>query len=221
MARRVSAPAFRTARVILQSYKMTVRPDTGAVGMTGGESHVAIVIDYATNVFKIAELRPELHYWQRQLTARRAEAPQLAGYLQKLIAAFKQVPQYGPKDRPDTVPMELLPQFATIGVPDAFPVSKNAEEVYRFLKHYYVITPMEERAFDAVEDRIQIVRIAASNLGLDHALKGLPLAELYLDRLKHGQATQKEIRNCFKNLGIFLESMPNYRDRKEEMMLVT
>jgi len=207
--------------MILMEYTLEVRPETGAKGMTAAESHVAIVIDYATNVFKVAEIRPELHYWQHRLTARHAEAPQLAGYLKRVLAAFQQVPQYGPRDQPTKIPVELFPELSAMGVPDEVPVSKSAEEVFRFLRHYYTITPITGRMFDPAADRIRILQIASPNLGLDEALKAVPLVELYIERMKNGQATQKEVRECFKKLGIFLEALPNYQDRKEEMMLVT
>ena len=221
MARRVSAPALRTAIMLTQEYKFEVRPETGANGMTGSVGHVAIVIDYATGVYKVVEMRPELHYWQHQLTARRAEAPQLAGYLKRLLEAFAQVPQYGPKERPSVIPINLLPEFRNIGVVDELPATKNVEEMLRYLRHYYVITPVAERPYDPVADRVRIMQIAIPHLGLDHAMRAVPLAEFYLERMKQGQVTQREVRECFRRLGIMMEHMPNYWDRKEEMMLVT
>jgi hypothetical protein len=215
-----SAPAVATSRAILREYSLEVKIETGAVGMTASIGCVAIVIDHATNIPQLVGLRPELHYWQRQLSARKAEAPQLASFLKTLIEAYRQIPRYAPEEIAEKVAFETqIPELRSF-VPKEIPLSKADVEAVRFLNHFYKITPIGGREFNERTDCLHMAEIASYYLGLDHAMKGFPLAELFLDRLKNGQATEKEIRLCFRDLGVFLEYLPNYRERQEEMMLV-
>jgi hypothetical protein len=221
VARSVSAAALRAAREILKEYRLEVRSDNGAVGMNATEGHVAIVIDYATGVYKVAQLRPELNWWQQQLKARQAKAGQLAGFLQKLVEAFRELPQYGPQEQPVRIGVRVPLEFAAV-LPNVALLTKGALEVVRFLRHYYTIRTLAGREFDDRTDSLHIAQLADGVLGMDHAQKALPLAERYLERMKKGQATEKEVRACFRDLGILLESLPGYfRARQEEMMHVS
>jgi hypothetical protein len=47
------------------------------------------------------------------------------------------------------------------------------------------------------------------------------MVQFYLDRVEKGQATEKEIRACFRKLGIFLAYLPTFSDLREEMKLLT
>jgi hypothetical protein len=58
-------------------------------------------------------------------------------------------------------------------------------------------------------------------MGLHRAQNAVPLAELYLGRLASGEASLREVRSLFRDLGALLEYLPNYRDRREELALVT
>jgi hypothetical protein len=224
MARKVSAAALFTARAVLREYLLEVKIETGTVGMLATEGHAAIVVDYATNVYKIAELRPEVYFWQQHLAAHKATAPQLAGYLQKLLDAFAQVPEYERNEQGVEVALQLPLEVSGENLPRVVRLSKCAMEVTRFLRHYYKVTPIDVepgREFDLTRDGLHIAQLAEGHLGLNHARGAVPLAQLYLERLKNGQATEKEIRVCFKQLGVLLEALPNYiRDRREEMMFV-
>jgi hypothetical protein len=218
--RPVSAPALRAAIEILREYKLELKPGKGAPGMTACDGHVAIVIDYATNVYKLVELRPELSWHQQQLSIHKAQAPQLAGYLKKLIEAMEQVPRYAKDEQPTMVSLNLPIEFQG-HVPSIAALTKASVEAARFLNDYYLIAPIQAPdRLNAVRDLTRIAQLTEVNLGLAGAMEGLPLARLFLDRLKNGQATEKEIRICFRDLGVYLESMPNYKDRREEMRAV-
>ena len=55
----------------------------------------AILIDYASNVFELCLLRPELRYWQERLHAQTATAPQIANFCKKTLDALaKTQPEY-------------------------------------------------------------------------------------------------------------------------------
>jgi len=223
MAQRVSAAALLVARDVLKDYKLEVRPEKALVGMTASEGHVAIVIDYATGVYKIAELRPVLNYWQWQLSAKKAKPDQLVAFLEQLLETFREVPQYGPKEEPVKVDVVLKvpPEWVRYPFATEIELSKSAIEASRFLGYYYTITPQGPRAFDPAEDLMEIARIAEVRLRLDRAIEAVPLVEKYRDRIKNGQATEKEIRLCFRDIGMSLNYLPNFIGRPEEMLLVT
>jgi hypothetical protein len=218
----VSAAAWLVARDVLKEYKLELRPDKALVGMTASEGHAAIVIDHATGVYKIAELRPFLNYWQQQLAARKAKPDQLVAFLQRLLETFREVPQYGPHDEPVRVGVTLKVPLEWVGypLPTEIELSKSAMEAARFLDYYYTITPLAARAFDPAQDLLRIARIAEVRLGLDRAVEAVPLAEKYLDRIRSGQATEKEIRICFRDIGMSLAYLPNWIGRAEELLLV-
>jgi hypothetical protein len=219
MAHRVSAPALTAAREVLKEYALEVCPETAAAGMTASEAHVAIVIDLATNVFKIAELRQEHYYWQQRLNAKTAEAAPLATYLKKVMETFATVPQYKHDEQPVRVTWQLPPGVVGMMPPSSL-LTKASREAARYLQHYYRVMPLDGHLLMPI-DTIRIAMRVEAGLGLAEAFEAVPLVQLCLDRLKNNQATRKEIRYCFRNLGVLLESLPNYADRREETMLLT
>lgn len=218
MAHRVSAAALVAAREVLKEYQLEVRPETCALGMTNSEAHVAIVIDLATNIFRLAELRLEHYYWQQRLNARTAEAGALAGYLQRVLGVFASLPQYGADEQPPRVTWQLPPGLLL--PPPTTPLTKAAQEAARYLRYYYQATPLDGHYWMPL-DGIRLAMRVDAGLGLASALEAVPLVKRYLDLLLQNQATRKEIRFCFRNLGVLLESLPNYADRREETMLLT
>jgi hypothetical protein len=74
---KVSAAALITARALSKEYRLEVRPENALQGMTASDAHVAIVIDHATGVYKIAELRPSFCGGRRSC---RPSAPRLPSW---------------------------------------------------------------------------------------------------------------------------------------------
>jgi len=220
---RVSAAALTAAREVLKRYQLVPRPGDfpGRVnGMTAGEAHVAIVIDYATNAFKVALLRPEIFYWQVALRSRRVDPVQIVNFLKKVVDTLAEVPQYGPRDRPPVAYWEYPVDFGP-GIPHQMPLSKSAMEATRYLWHYYQISPYANPLPTEEAERIILAQIIEAGLGMDRAVSAAPLAQFYLERVKEGQATEKEIRKCFRKLGIILAYLPTFSDLREETMLLT
>jgi hypothetical protein len=219
---RVSAAALIAAREVLKRYQLQPRPGDfpGKVnGLTGSEAHIAIIIDHATNVFKVALLRPEVFYWQRALRSRVVEPSQIVAFLKKCVDTFAEVPQYGPKDQPPVAYWEYPVDFGP-SAPHEIPLTKSAVEAARFLNYYYEVMPIGP-ALAPEAERIALAQTVEVGLGMDHAIVAAPLAQFYLERVKEGQATEKEIRACFRKLGIILAYLPTFSDRREETMLLT
>lgn len=220
---RVSAAALAAAREVLKRYQLNPRPGDlpGRVnGMTGGEAHVAIVIDYATNVFKVALLRPEVFYWQTALRSRTVDPAQIVLFLKKVLDAFAEVPQYGPKEQPPIAYWEYPVDFGR-NAPREIPLTKSAVEAARYLWHYYEVTPYTDPLPTEAAERIILAQTMEAGLGLDRAIGATPMVQFYLDRVKGGQATEKEVRVCFRRLGVCLGHLPTFSDLREETMLLT
>jgi hypothetical protein len=224
--RKVSAAALQAARDVLREYALEIRPEYAGKAMTNTEGHVAIVIDYATGVYKIAELRPELAYWQKQILAKTATAPQLIGFLKRLLETLGQIPRYGRNEELVQVAMRLPREWAMVIGPQTQVITKAALEAARYLMHYYIITPLAlpssggNGVASARIDSVQVARLVNLNLGVSHALQAIPLAEAYLQRLNNGKADQKEIKFCFRDLDIYLSVLPAWSRTEEVMLLV-
>lgn len=220
MAHYVSASALHTARVILASYELTPRPPetlvSGSIpGLTSSEAHVSVVIDFACNVFHLANLRPEMHYWHHRLHDGTATASQIAGFLKKCLAALEAIPKDNQQIMAD---FEVPRGFAQDGFAKQVtrrPLSKPAREVARFVFHYYFVKPKAGSSNEDV-DRINIARLAEGSLGLVKALQIVPMVETGLKRLMEGHATETETRKCLREIGVLLEQLPQYQERLEE-----
>jgi len=94
-------------------------------------------------------------------------------------------------------------------------------ESARFLMHYYQLYPRDGHDYTPDVDRIWLAQAVEAGLGIARAMELVPVARFYCERIKAGQATAKEIRACFRKLGILLEYLPNYADRREESLLLT
>jgi hypothetical protein len=221
MAHRTSAAALRTARMILQQYELTVRPPETLVSgrldkLTNSEAHVAIVIDYATNIFQLVSLRPEIIYWQTRLRLGSATAPQVAGLLKKLLDAFDALPKDGISDEPVTSTFAPPPQYEKLKQ-IVVRISKPSKEVSRFIFHYYIPKPKSESfACDEMIHRLKIAHLAEASLGLRRAYAFFPKIKEELKRLVDGHATEVEVKACMRDVGIVLEYIPTYEDRREE-----
>jgi hypothetical protein len=102
---RISAASLHAARAILQLYDLVVKPDGNVKNLRADERCLAILIDITSNVYRAAQLRPELKYWQQRLAAGTATANDIAKFLRKIGVELEYLPNY--QDREEEVKMVL------------------------------------------------------------------------------------------------------------------
>jgi hypothetical protein len=224
MAHRSSAAALHAARVLLRDYDLSVRPPeslpSGRIPqLKATEAHISVVIDLATNAFRVAELRPELSYWHERIALGTAEAPQIAGFIQRMLDAFGGVPQDLPSDKKFTAVATAPPEFQ-FNRPQVVMLSKAAREAARCLFHYYEMRPKKHQANQEI-DRPMVAKLMESSLGLTRAGESIPLLRRCHAALKAGKATVEDVGRCFRQVGVFLEYMSRYEEREEETKLLT
>lgn len=223
MAHRVSAAALTAARSVLASYRLTVKPPqdlpSGYIPkLEATDRHLAVIIDYGSNIFEIANLRPELHHWQMRLTNAAASndlASQVRSYLQRVLDAFAKLPK-------ETEPVEVQYNMPHIfgGKQLTLLLSRPAREASRFVYYYYHVTPVKLPLVGEEFHRIEMAKIIDSALGLTRAYPVVPLVEHWHEQLEKGTATKQQIQNCLRSVGILMEYLPNYEDRQEEGKLL-
>lgn len=222
MSKRTSAAAVHAAKILMEHFNFSARPPeevkSGRVdGILADIRCIAIVVDYATSAFEVANLRPELRYWQERLTERTATPSQLAAFLQKSIEAFDRLPKNGPCEPEVTVTLSTPREFRS--APTTVELSKAAREASRYLFNYYAIVP-KRREPDEKLDRVRLATLAESALGIARASRAYPLMVDTKNAMRLGKLTEKEIRSKFRTLGILLEYLPNYENREEEVKLL-
>ena len=169
---RVSAAALTAAREVLKRYQLTPRPGDfpGKVnGMTGGEAHIAIVIDHATSIYKISLLRPEIFYWQTALRSRDVDPIQIETFLKKVVVTFAEIPQYSPKDQAPVAYWEYPVDFGP-GAPHRIPLTKSAVEAARYLWYYYLVKPHANPLPTEEAERIILAQTVEAGLSLDRVV---------------------------------------------------
>jgi len=222
MAHRISAPALHAAVTLKKSYCFEVLPTdrlpSGHLqGLTAQERCLAILIDYATNVFELCLLRPELRYWQDRLFAGTATASQIGAFCKKVLHAYELIPQHSLSSTKITTLFETPPQFG--GRPTVFPLSKASLEAARFLFYYYEVRPRKGRA-EGDRDRIMVAKLVEASLELVKVMEGHQRVKTAWDKLKAGQLDVDGVKQCFRELGVALEYLPNYKDREEEVKIL-
>jgi len=225
MAYLTSAAALTAARLVMEHYEFTVRPpETLTSGrmdnIQATEKCIAILIDYATNIFKVAELRPEFYYWQENLFTD-PKPGQIIGFMDRLIAAF----EFLPRDDEEQIAVILKapPQFGMS--PERHVLSKLSREASRFLFHYYTLFPKKEvdekfQRIDETFHRINVAKLIDVCLEVKRLREAVPLLTLWRDRLRQGSATINDIKRCFRQVGIYLTYLPSYMEAGEEMKLL-
>jgi len=207
----------------MNAYTMEVRPQeeltSGRVqGIMADERCLAILIDYATNIFEVCKLRPELRYWQERIFHGTATAPQIAAFYRKMIEAFERVPKFSDDEtRLLTTTLEAPVQFQSR--PMTHRLSKPALEAARFIFHYYRVTPRRGRADDQI-DRLRIAKLIDVSIEWTRAARANELVKQADKLLKAGQATEDDIKFCFRRVGVLLETIPNYSEREEETKIL-
>ena len=207
------------------AYDMTVKPPeslkTGRLdGLTNSERHVATLIDNATNVFRVASLRPELHYWQRRLSAGTAEPPQLVAFLSKVLAELESVPRRTPQEEQQMVTFKMPNGFADKGMrPEKRALSKFAVEASRVLFYYYRMRPKTTSAGD-VADRICVAEMVDATLGLHRVMGIEPVLREKKAALILGKLTEESVRKLMRAAGIYFDKMPTYTSGEDELKLL-
>jgi hypothetical protein len=222
MTHRTSSSALHTARTILKNYDLEVRPPeslpSGSMpGLTNHESNVAVLVDFATNVFQIALLRPEVKYWQKHLRAGEASAGQIANLFQKILQAFEMLPKDSKQEEPIVTTFAAPKEFGIIRKA----LSKPAREVSRFMFYYYFVTPKNSIINNEMLNRLEVAKLAEVCLGLTQACKVIPLLQQTQSRLKQGHATESEVSKCLREVGIALQRLPSYDNQEEETKLLS
>lgn len=225
MSHLTSPAALRTARVILKYYDLAVRPPESLVSgridkLTNSEAHVSIVIDHATNIYQLTSLRPEICFWQSRLRFGNATGPQIAGFFKRLLDAFDNLPKENSTEEPTSTTF-AAPTEHENSKPVVVRISKPSKEVSRFIFHYYIPTPKDDSKEDEHTHRLKIVYLAEASLGLRRTYDFFPKLQIELKRLVDGKATEIEIKKCMRAVGIVLEYIPTYADRREEGVILT
>jgi hypothetical protein len=91
---RISAAALHAARAMLQCFDIQVKPDAGIRSLRADERCLAILIDITSNVYRAAQLRPELRYWQQRLQSGTATATDVSRFLRKVGIELEYLPNY-------------------------------------------------------------------------------------------------------------------------------
>lgn len=102
---RISAAALHAARAILQLYDVSVKPEGSVKNLRADERCLAILIDITSNVYRAAQLRPELRYWQQRMLAGNATASDIGKFLRKVGVELEYLPNY--QEREEEVKMVL------------------------------------------------------------------------------------------------------------------
>lgn len=222
MPHRSSASALYAARAVLKENSIAVRPPErlpfGARpvgGLQANEFHLSVIIDRVTNAYRIADLRPELSFWQQRLTARIAEPSQLCIFLKKLIEAIEYVPRYPPEER---TPMAAS-HLPTGGGWGSFRLSKASIDATGYIWQFYEVTQLTKQLPDDLH-KLAVAKMIEVGLGIYKALAVLPKLRQVLSLLAQGALTEEEIQKYFMVVGILLEAMPNFENREEQTKLL-
>ena len=222
MAHLISAAALEAAGNLRKRFDLTVKSQdelsSGRVpSIQNDERCLAIVIDYATNVFEVAKLRPELRYWQERLHAGTATAPKIAGYLQRMIEAFDKIPQFAPQEGRVTTTLMSPAEFKAR--PEICELTKASLEAARFVFHYYHVRA-KNGATDEELNRVRVAKLVETSMGLSRAMRAYGLAQRAKEKLALGRSTLDDVKAQFRELGVILEYLPNYENREEECKLL-
>jgi hypothetical protein len=207
---------------LFKNYDLTVRPPetlpSGRIAnLQATVACAAILIDYATNIFEVTNLRPEFRYWQERLLMGSATAPQLGAFLATLREAFRKIPADGSYEEPVYIQLRAPHQFKSDFTNHR--LSKPAREASRFLFYYYLLKP-KTRMLEEEMDRRIVAALVDSALGLERSLEAVPFIDNCIAGLKAGRLTAQEVKQHFRSIGVRLEYFPGYENREEESLLL-
>jgi hypothetical protein len=226
MARRTSAAALHAARVILHRYDIALHPTNAPIaGMLANEKHLAVLIDYTTQAYEVALVRPELRYWHIRMRDGTATAPQLAQYMRRMVEALDKIPG-------DVAP-GLMVQGDTPAGSDTVKwlsarprrpqliLHEYAIKTARAINWYYVVTPkVAPLIADEELEFLHLAKLVEISVGLSQALKARPLLRDAEIRMRQGQMTEDECSDCLRGVGVYFEQMPHFEDMRDETLLL-
>jgi len=238
MAHRSSPAGLRAARQVLKHYIVTTKPverrdSSVPEGLRPDEIHMSIIIDRATNVHELCKIREQIRYWQDRLTAGSpADAGVLAGQLgfffQRLIDAIEMVPQYG-KDEAVAMYLATRPKAGNYprGVMppsedwEPFKLTKAAIEAAKTLYVCYDFESKKVLMFrDPQRDLSDMAKLIHSSLGIAKPLEALQSIRDGKALLARRDIEYIDVRKLVRDIGVYFDQMPHYRDLREESMLL-
>lgn len=223
MPHRTSAAALHAAREVLKHYSLEVIPPetlpTSKIdNLQATEKCIAILIDYSTNIYHLANLRPELRYWQKRIFAGTATASGIATFFKRVLDTFEFIPK---EDVSISTSLLLAtpPEFGKN--PLVHILSKASKEASRTLFYYYKLVPKaKDYAYEEIHHRNNVAKIVDISLELARVMNAQPLLKAQQMKLTQGKATIEDIKSCLRKVGIYLEYLPGYSEREEESKLL-
>lgn len=257
MPARSSSAALHTARLILDQYELTVIPRDELRGgisfipvLTNSPEYLSIMIDWVSNVFRVANLRPEMKHWIELLHFGDPSAGQLWAFVNHMCnelelvpkdeSIAEELPQWKPS-YPSLVAAALPPPVdpdrrrrfereAPSHIPgfkqtkkkvDAlFSLSNASRTTVTYLFAYYRFRPLSKDFPTEYMMQMDVARIVEVGIGLKRAMPALPLAKQCRDLLAAGKLDREGIKAYFRKFSVLLEYVPNYRHHEEETKML-
>lgn len=228
MPHRSSAAAIHAARTVLKYYNVTVIPreqlrsNVSAIPtLEATDGWVSIIIDWVTQAFEVANLRPELTHWIKQLHFGDPAPGQLVMFVRHMIERMERVPK--------NKLQEELEKFTPVQpVGDALlpsrnlqlPISTPAKEATNYLFAFYWFAHRERKMMSEFEMQLDVAKWIHVSIGLHKAMPALKRAKECEQELSAGRLTLGEIKAYFREFGVCLEQLPNYQNHEEETKLL-
>lgn len=231
MPHRSSAAALHAARVVLRHFDITVKPREvmGAqfnAALQADERFLSILIDLASNAFRVALMREQVRWWQEKLTEGTDKSVQITLFLERLIEAMRTVPQAVNQQAIEKFQAErpAAGGFSDMGniKPQAwkmFELSRASIEATKYVMMFYDVVN-KKRPPNLEHDRLEIAKCIEVSLGLVHAMKALPIAAWAAPELRAGRLEYMTVRKVMRDIGVHLDQMPHYADLREDTKLL-
>lgn len=220
MAHRTSASGLHTARMVLMHNNLTVKLEQPYKGLTNSDAHLSIIIDNATQAHVVADLRPEFYVWQDRLWNNLATADQLAEFLKRLIEAVEAIPHDPPTQETPTFGGRFpVHQWSSIRM-RPLPISKAGLEASRWIFNFYDVVAKDHPEIADDMLRVMIAKLCDVSLGLRKISQYLKFLKEVYGRLLNRDIYKDEVLDIFEAVGVVIEKLPNFHDRREEGKLL-
>lgn len=217
---RISAAAHHAGHMLLRCYDFAVRPDDGRIhpyyaNLQATDKHIAVFLDHKTGIRDVANLRPELSYWQDVMSLGIHDhdnhiAQQIVCFVSKVVETLNRIPHFSEEEQPDHVAMTTA--LTTAG---AFTVrmnlSKASLEAMEALFYYYEISPkVQPRIPNPEAVKRKVAAMIESCLQIGKAMRALPILRQCDAFLRRGQASADDIRAVLRRVGVLFEFLPSF-----------
>lgn len=199
-----------------------VRPNCAITNLLPDKRCVAILIDLVSNVFQVAQLRPELRYWQKRVVAETADAGQIGYFLSRLIEAVEQM--YFEAEEKARIPFSLFldpPPGAVLPKGSPHIICGAALRCGHAIAQHYITrwkNPQPEWPNPRPEWIGGLVDVHGQ---LYRPLRLLPHLRTWKQQLAQGSLTVQNVADVFKYIGIQLTYLPSYMVGEEERRIVS